>query len=195
MWENKFVHYIFHLANERALFTHQITENHYSSVNRDTQWRGLRTFLPSSSSQIKDWSRDRIQRLVNVSLIYCCTKKLNGMKFHPFYYAHGFWGSGCWTGHCRGDLCLLHDIWDLSWGGSSGWKMGGMLGSGPSVCGLSSECSLSFLVLFHMRSARLELLHNLMVSVSQGGSNMQACMRSLRHISCNNWLDLYNKMP
>ena len=47
MWENKFVHYIFLLVNERVLFTHQITENHYLSVNRDTQWRGLSTFLPS----------------------------------------------------------------------------------------------------------------------------------------------------
>lgn len=42
---------------------------------------------------------------------------------------------------------------------------------------------------------RLELLHNLMVSVSQGGSNMQACMHSLRHISCNNWLGCITKCP
>lgn len=51
---------------------------------------------------------------VPVTILGCVILRFRSGK-QPFYYVHGFCGSGIWTGHSRDSLSLSYNVWGLIW--------------------------------------------------------------------------------
>lgn len=78
------------------------------------QWR-LNFSPPSSSPQFG-------YLLFSGYLLLTNYPRFSDIKQSLFYFAFRFCGSEIQTGHSRIGLALLHNIWERSWEGSSGWE-------------------------------------------------------------------------